>query len=107
MKGLIIEVYRAVDFPDCTLDGISSKHKTLTLIPCNGPFEPSEDRPAVTMITRRFADGSIYKHLEPCDENGKPLPGWWMFGGNYACTSDSRFRELNPYPLPIHDRQEP
>jgi hypothetical protein len=103
MKGLILNVYVDSDGSDCTNGGISSKFKNVTLIPADGPFEPAEDRPAVTLI-RRNIGGSDYIHLVPCDENAKPLPGWWMFGGNFAYTSDSR----NPskYPIPIHDRQE-
>jgi hypothetical protein len=31
---------------------------------------------------------------------------WTMFGGNFAWTSDSRFRELYPNPVPVHDRIE-
>lgn len=32
----------------------------------------------------------------------------YMFGGTYACTSDSRFNETfgHSYPIPIHDRTE-
>lgn len=107
MKGLTVWVYRTFDrsgkVSDCTNGGISATHNTLTIIPCDGPTEPTPDAPAVTVVTR-FIFGREYKHLVPCDENGKPLPGWWMFGGNYAKTSDSRFP--NDYPLPIHDRQE-
>lgn len=104
MKGLIINVYRS-SMPDCTMNGISSNHKELTLIGTGIAqiFEPTEDRPAVAMVTRVIG-GREYSHLVPCDENAKPLPGWYMFGGNYAKTSDSRFP--NAYPLPIHDRKE-
>ncbi len=105
MKGLIIYVYRSPIMGDCTNNGLSSRHNKLTLIgkDIEGVFEPSEDAPAVTMITRIIADQE-YKHLIPCDENAHPLPGWYMFGGNYGKSSDSRFP--NSYPLGIHDRQE-
>lgn len=109
MNGLIIEVYRSFNTDgsvmDCTNGGISARFDRLTLIgpDINGPFEPTENRPAVTIVTRTI-QGEVYKHIVPCDENAKPLPGWWMFGGNYGKTSDSRFP--HPYPLSIHDRQE-
>ena len=104
LTGLTVYVLRN-HLGDCTNNGISSNHNTLTLIGAGveGPFKPSEDRPAVTMVTRVIA-GREYKHLVPCDENANPLPGWWMAGGNFAETSDSRFP--NPYPLSIHDRKE-
>lgn len=105
MKGLIISVYRDADGSDCTNGGISSNHKRLTLIGKDTPpiFEPTDDAPPVTVV-RRNISGREYLHLVPCDENAKPLPGWWMFGGNYADASDSRFP--HSYPLAIHDRQE-
>jgi len=104
MQGLIISVYVDADGTDCTNGGISSFCDRLTLIGegISGPFEPNEERPAVTIIKRRIGERE-YFHL-PCDENAIPLPGWWMFGGNYAKTSDSRFP--HNYPLPIHDRKE-
>jgi hypothetical protein len=110
MNGLIIEVYRSKDTTgndsDCTNGGISATFDRLTLIGkgISGPFAPTPERPAVTMITRTIC-GEEYKHIVPCDENAQPLPGWYMFGGNYGVTSDSRFPHR--YPLAIHDRQEP
>lgn len=104
-RGLRISVYRDADGTDCTNGGISSRFARLTLIGAGIPeiFDVDDDAPAVTMITRNIG-GREYKHLVPCDENAKPLPGWYMFGGNFAKTSDSRFP--HPYPLAIHDRQE-
>lgn len=104
-KGLIISVYRDADGSDCSNNGISARYNRLTLVGAGIPeiFEVSDDAPAVTLITRVIG-GEVYKHLQPCDVTGKPLPGWWMFGGNFAKTSDSRFP--HSYPLGIHDRQE-
>jgi hypothetical protein len=104
MNGLRINVYRDTG-PDCTMNGISKQFNNLTLIGSgiSGPFAPTEDAPAVTMITKNVT-GEPYKYLAPCDENAQPLPGWYMFGGNYGATSDSRFP--HKYPLPIHDRKE-
>ena len=105
MQGLIISVYR--DRYDCTNGGVSSQNDDLTLIGpgIEGPFEPAENRPTVTIVTREI-DGREYKHLVPCDENAKPLPGWYMAGGNFGYSSDSRFNDHSHYPLPIHDRKE-
>jgi hypothetical protein len=105
MNGLIIEVYRDAHGYDTTNNGISSKYDSLTLIGpgISGPFAPTPERPAVRMVVKNFA-GDEYRSLVPCDDDGNLLPGWYMFGGNYAKTSDSRFPFK--YPLPIHDRLE-
>ena len=104
-KGLIVSIYRDADGSDCTLDVVSSKVKRLTIIGEGIPqiFEPSEEAPAARIV-RRLIAGEWYLHIEPADNDGNALPGWWMFGGNYASTSDSRFP--NNYPIGIHDRQE-
>lgn len=45
-----------------------------------------------------------YYHAEPIDQpSGMVGP---MFGGNFCYSSDSRFREICQYPIPIHDRFE-
>lgn len=31
---------------------------------------------------------------------------WGMFGGNFVWSTDSRFREYYPAPVPVHDRFE-
>jgi hypothetical protein len=105
MNGLIIEVYRDAHGYDTTNNGISSKYDSLTLIGpgISGPFAPTPERPAVRMVVKNFA-GDEYRSLVPCDDDGNLLPGWYMFGGNYAKCSDSRFPFS--YPLPIHDRLE-
>ena len=51
--------------------------------------------------SKSMSDGSEYKYLKP-----KGVNSWLMFGGNYVSTSDSRFHDLNRYPLPVHDRIE-
>ena len=59
------------------------------------PEVPAEER--AKRVLAQAEDGQIV-----------PRPGWWMFGGNIADTSDSRWRELTylGYPLHIHDRKE-
>jgi hypothetical protein len=105
MNGLIINVYTDGHGTDTTNGGISERFDLLTLIGpgISGPFAPTYERPAVT-IRRRIIGGDEYLSLVPCDAQAQPLPGWYMFGGNYAKCSDSRFPFS--YPLPIHDRLE-
>jgi hypothetical protein len=108
--GLVINVYRWAG-PDCSMRGISAQHDKLCVVNCVGPFEPSEDCPAVELVKLRH--GNVV--LQPVDPEYHGGGGkWLMFGGNFGYTSDSRFnakvRELSGYdfsfPVAIHDRYE-
>jgi len=83
--GLIVNVYRLASGSDCTNGGVSSKCDELTVVNIDGPFEPTETRPAVKLVkgpmnTVRIVPVNLL-------ESGV----WVMFGGNIASTSDSRF----------------
>lgn len=99
MTGLTLWLFKNPQFAACSLGGISSLVEQVTLIG-HGPAEPTERAPAVALVEKE--DG--YKFLVPADVNGAPLPGWWMHGGTYAGSVDSRFWVLSRYPLPLHDR---
>jgi len=112
--GLNVSVYK---FPlgDCTLDGISSDVKDLCLVNVEGPFNPTADAPAALLV--KGNSRGLVKIVPAAGSNGNhwtAAPGWWMMGGNYAATSDSRFHETvrkitggESYgAVPIHDRQE-
>jgi hypothetical protein len=96
-QGLIVSVLRNAG-PDCSLGGLTADHDRLTVVNIDGPFGPKDDRPAVMLIQ---GPGTEHSGSNPIlvpavkDEAGdwQPAPGWWMFGGNYAATSDSRFSE--------------
>lgn len=113
---LPIEVYKNGRFGDCTNNGISSRFSTLLLACPDGhiTFDSDKELPLnFCMIERRRLFGNEeHQSIIPAtvDETGKVVarPGWWMFGGNIASTSDSRFTRLKGhyYPLDIHDRQE-
>jgi len=107
--GLNVSVYRNSEFGeyDCTNGGISSANNCLNVVNCDGPFDPKDDRPAVMIVDDRPC-GRPYPKLVPAvfdedTETWERAKGWFMFGGNYGGTSDSRF-EYNI--LPIHDRVE-
>ena len=103
-SGLIVSVYRAANFPDCSNRGLSSRHDELTLLlPQGGPFEPKPERPAVRLV-RKEVMGNEYLSVIPADAEGDGI-GQYMFGGNFIFTSDSRFPDKG-YPIPIHDRTE-
>lgn len=108
--GLLLNVYRN-DLGDCTAGGVSSKVSTVCVVNVEGPFEPSDKFPGVELVDERLVGGRPYPKLVPIDlvNSGK----WFMFGGNYAGTSDSRFAEaiekitgVRSGILPIHDRVE-
>jgi hypothetical protein len=110
--GMLVSVYRT-DM-DCTNDGISSKAKNLCVVNVSGPFTPNDTTPAA--ILEKSKHGVV--RLVPAVLNEQTLQweptGYWvMNGGNFAATSDSRFREaieaLGASPcsaIPIFDRIE-
>ena len=106
MKALPIYVYRN-RMADCTNNGISSRYDELLLICEDGFIEVDENNlpeNLVKVVTRKLWDGE-YKHIEPVAAVKAGNVGY-MYGGNIASSSDSRFRRIAEYPLRIHDRQE-
>jgi hypothetical protein len=102
-KGLLVFVYKN-PLGDCTAKGISHDKTQLILIGEGIPeiFEGDETN-TVRLVKRNLGYNEPYLHVEPVnyDENNKP---WFMAGGNFVYTSDSRFP--NKYPISIHDRVE-
>lgn len=107
--GMMISVYRST-LGDSTNGGVSSYSGRLCVTNCEGPFEPSEDAPAVKLVMAEpFGGRKILRLIPECVE-GKGT----MFGGNYGSTSDSRFSQLCEKLLggafygavAIHDRVE-
>lgn len=96
MKGLIADIYRSSY--DCPINVMSGK-KWVTIIDSQiaEVFEAKEDCPPVRIV-RRQLNGSEYIHAEPMEK------GFYAFGGTYITCSDSRVKELNKYPIPLHDR---
>lgn len=68
-----------------------------------GPFEPEDIRQCV-YIERREVMGKEYIDCKPAYCRKR----WYMMGGNFLYTSDSRFKEITgiSYPIAIHDRYE-
>lgn len=110
--GLIVDVYRNA-FQDCTNGGISSKAKGLCLVNVEGPSQPSVDAPAALLVQNTEGTVRIVPAAKVQDF-WIPASGWWMNGGNYGATSDSRFSQAVERILrhafygavAIHDRQE-
>lgn len=104
MKALPIEVYRN-NRTDSTNGGISSKYGTLLLICDEGYVDIDENNPPENLVkvSEHRCGFSTYKLLDPV---ARPQHLGWMFGGNLAYSSDSRYSRLAGQPLPIRDRQE-
>ena len=104
MRALPINVYRC-GHGDCTNGGISSRFNSLLLLCDDGFIEIDENNPPENLvkIVKRHLLGRDYLHIVPVARPDSGCAGW-MYGGNIACTSDSRFG--SDYPLKIHDRQE-
>lgn len=114
IKCLRIDVYRHGKW-DATNGGISSRFSELLMACPDGPdgFDTADGIPEnFCMADHRHIFDEDHVRIVPAtvDESGnvKPRAGWWMFGGNLAYASDSRFREETRtfYPICIHDRQE-
>lgn len=96
MKGLRVNIYRGnYNSPINALE----EAEAATLIDADVVelFEPSDGAPAIRLV-RRNLWGEEYIHAEPMEK------GSYAFGGSFIYSSDSRFREINKYPIPLHDR---
>ena len=107
---LSVGVYRS-RLGDCTNGGISSRFDELLVFCHDGPrsfFSEHELPLNFCTVERCYGVAHIVPAMVTEDGQIVPRPGWWMFGGNIADTSDSRWRELTylGYPLHIHDRKE-
>lgn len=105
--GLLVNIYRDDTKPDCTNGGISRYAQGLCLLNVPGPFHPSQSYPGA-YLQRHGPDilRVVPAYIVPFSQV--------MMGGNYAATSDSRFREACEQLLghafygavAIHDRME-
>ena len=111
--GMIVSVYRTdTGTHDCTAGGMTN-NKTgvnqLCVINIDGPFKPTDDAPAVRIEAGPFNSVRIVPATKAWERYGNR-----MFGGNFAYTSDSRFRaaveeitgDKHGGPVAIHDRYE-
>ena len=98
--GLIVNIYRG-DY-DSDLNRFRGA-RSVTVVNVPGPFDPTPERPAARLD--RNAYGSvILVPDEPVGEGFTP----YMFGGTFASSSDSRFRQAAGIygAVPVHDRSE-
>ena len=103
--GLMCQIFTPAHGGDSSNGGISSWATHVTLINVEGPFEPTEDRPAVCLVRRTFGKKE-YLHVEPVDISTGQKQIGPMFGGAFIYSSDSRFGKISQYPIALHDRFE-
>lgn len=116
INAISANVYRTAKFGDCTNNGISARHDELLIYCKEGPYELDTDNlpDNFAMLKVETVCGSIINRIYPAewvDGEVKPRGGkWYMMGGNYCATSDSRFNRMlgnDMYgAVAIHDRVE-
>jgi hypothetical protein len=111
--GMIVSVYRTdTGSHDCTNGGMTNSKtgvSKLCIINVDGPFKPTDDAPAASIEAGPFGLVRIVPATPRWERAGNR-----MFGGNFAYTSDSRFRRAVEEitgadfagPVHIHDRFE-
>ncbi len=107
--GLRAYIYRPTSLGKCANGGISDNHEVVTIINADGPFDPTDDAPAVKIATNSMGNAIIV----PADERPQGCVGP-MMGGTFVNTSDSRFGEAVRRigkaqfygAVPFHDRFE-
>jgi hypothetical protein len=107
--GMYINVYRDAGGYDCSKNGVSRNFNSVCVTNIEGPFEPTEERPAVLLLEGPGPGGNpILVPIEVIESGAH-----YMFGGNFGYTSDSRFSEAvkkiapgNTGAVKFHDRVE-
>ena len=104
-KGMLVFVYRG-PHGDCTAGGITGKLGQMVLVGdgIDGPFEVIDGEPYLE-LRKKNVNGE-YLYAVPVNVGDKGSLVGPMFGGNFVYTSDSRFRKVCAYPIPVHDRWE-
>lgn len=103
--GLTAYVYRW-GLGDCTMSGISEHAESLIILSEECPACSPKDISQCVVVQKMKTVGS-------CEPYIKAVPvqypkRWYMAGGNFLHSSDSRFEEITGTgrPVPIHDRYE-
>ena len=101
LKGLTAEIYRAKGY-ESRMNTLNDYNRVTVIDKeIDEIFTANKDAPAVRLVRRNLSGGE-YIHAVPY---GCP-DGSTMFGGSFIYCSDSRLRNLNKYPIPLHDRIE-
>ena len=107
--GLPVNIYYNDQFRKCANGGITETAEKGLLIEegLRPPFKVTKKDVVFGLVRRQISlekNAPPYIHATHLQPNQSPKTP--MFGGNFIHTSGSRFREINPYPIPVHDRIE-
>lgn len=93
-----VNVFRDASGGDCSRNGESSRHESA--IVTTDPNDPPEINGQPVWLLVRAPN---HTHVRPLSAG----PSWCMFGGNFAWSCDSWWRDqVSEYPVAIHDRIE-
>lgn len=103
-RYLLVFVYRDADGSDCTLNGVTKRFSQLYVPHPEGNYTRADinDPCQILKVIPPSFPGCPYRFRPECIDDGKHS----MMGGNYVCTSDSRFKEEYGAPIAVHDRVE-
>lgn len=105
-----VSVYRDDSIGDCTLLGVTSRARNLSLFVPHprGNFTLAELTEDHDWRQTKCILEVIPPAFPGCTLRFKPRgeTRWTMAGGNYVGTCDSRYSELYRYPCSVHDRIE-
>ena len=108
--ALRVGILRNAGGIDSTKGGVTSLKQGATsciLLGVPGPISDAltdddvSPNEIVLTLVRRTICGREYIHAVP-----RGTAHHTMFGGNFIHSSDSRFADICPYPIPVHDRFE-
>ena len=104
--GITAKIYRTESLAGCSNGGISESYNTVTIVNLDGPVEPSPERPAVRLVSRKIGRNT-YVHIEPFEPVDEGLIGY-MSGGAFIYSHDPQFKQAAGHdaPVPLHDRVE-
>lgn len=94
--GLIVSVLRDARLGDSSNGGLSGRFTSLTVVNVDGPFNPTDERPAVMLAAGAYGAPILVPAVET-DLGWEAIPSNTddyagpMFGGAHAYSSDSRW----------------
>lgn len=116
--GLIVSILEDKRLGNCSNGGVSSEKNEMTLVNVDGPFKPTDDRPAALLVPGHMPGIAHVVVAEERDDEYVPMrpddavgP---MMGGAYVASSDGRFGQAVEEitgarfygAVPLHDRFE-
>lgn len=104
MKAITAHIYAAKNFPNCSNHGISARFDEVYVPHPDGNYNVSPDTENLVKVEREDLGFCVRVRAIPYKDGGK----WWMMGGCYISSSDSRFSEAcyGERIIPLHDRCE-